>query len=145
LAIFANQTKYNVYDPAHNNVNISESNDFPCLYPGNEYAGNVTGVSGEGGCHNYYPQTKYLVDLSYLRLKNITLGYTLPVEITKKFYVQNLRFYASVNNLALLHNGCGKVPVDPEMNAGQGNLGYGTWGRTYPTTRSWSIGLQVTF
>jgi len=31
------------------------------------------------------------------------------------------------------------------MNAGQGSLGYGTWGRTYPVTRSWSVGLQVTF
>ncbi len=145
LAIFANQTSYNIYEPENGIVNISESNDFPCLYPGNEYAGNVVGLSGEGGCHNYYPQTKYLVDLSYLRLKNITLGYTLPVNLTKKAYIQKLRIYASVNNLALLHNGPGKVPVDPEMNAGQGALGYGTWGRTYPISRTWSFGLQVTF
>ena len=145
LAIYANQTKYNIYDPANGIVNISESNDFPCLYPGNEYAGNVNGLSGEGGCHNYYPQTKYLVDMSYLRLKNITLGYTLPEALTKKAYIQKLRLYASVNNLCLLHKGSGDLPIDPEMNAGQGALGYGTWGRTYPMTRSWSFGLQVTF
>ena len=145
LAIFKNQTSYNIYDPANGIVNISESNEFPCLYPGNEYAGNVTGLSGEGGCHNYYPQTKYLVDMSYLRLKNITLGYTLPTEITKKAFIQRLRIYASVNNLCLLHKGSGKLPIDPEMNAGQGLLGYGTWGRTYPITRSWSFGLQLTF
>ena len=145
LAIFANQTSYNIYDPANGIVNISESNDFPCLYPGNEYAGNVVGLSGEGGCHNYYPQTKYLVDMSYLRLKNVTLGYTLPEELTKKAYIQRLRIYASVNNLCLLHKGSGDLPIDPEMNAGQGALGYGTWGRTYPITRSWSFGLQLTF
>ncbi len=145
LAIYANQTSYNVYDPTNGVINISESNDFPCLYPGNEYAGNVTALAAIGGCHNYYPQTKYLVDLSYLRLKNVTLGYTLPEELTKKAYIQKLRFYASVNNLALLHDGTGDIPVDPEMNAGQGSLGYGTWGRTYPITRSWSVGLQVTF
>lgn len=145
LAIYANQTSYNIYEPEKGIVNISESNAFPCLYPGNEYAGNVTGLAGEGGCHNYYPQTKYLVDMSYLRLKNVTLGYTLPVELTKKAFVQKLRFYVSCNNLFLLHKGSGDLPIDPEMNAGQGALGYGTWGRTYPTTKSWSFGLQVTF
>jgi len=145
LAIYANQTSYNVYDPDNGIVNISESNDFPCLYPGNEYSGNVVGLSGEGGCHNYYPQTKYLVDMSYLRLKNITLGYTLPQELTRKIYVESLRLYASVNNLCLLHKGSGDLPIDPEMNAGQGSLSYGTWGRTYPINRTWSIGLQLTF
>lgn len=145
LAIYANQTSYNIYDPANGIVNISESNAFPCLYPGNEYAGNVTGLAGEGGCHNYYPQTKYLVDMSYLRLKNVTLGYTLPVELTKKAFIQKLRVYASCSNLFLLHKGSKDLPIDPEMNAGQGALGYGTWGRTYPITKSWSFGLQVTF
>ena len=145
LAIYANQTSYNIYDPENGIVNISESNKFPCLFPGNEYAGNVTGVAGEGGCHNYYPQTKYLVDMSYLRLKNVTLGYTLPEELTKKAFIQKLRVYASCSNLFLLHKGSGDLPIDPEMNAGQGSLGYGTWGRTYPITKSWSFGLQVTF
>ena len=83
--------------------------------------------------------------MSYLRLKNVTLGYTLPGELTKKAYIQKLRFYASVNNLCLLHKGNGNLPLDPEMNDGQGALSYGTWGRTYPITRSWSLGLQVTF
>ena len=145
LAIYANQTSYNIYDPENGIVNISESNKFPCLFPGNEYAGNVTGVAGEGGCHNYYPQTKYLVDMSYLRLKNVTLGYTLPEELTKKAFIQKLRVYASCSNLFLLHKGSGDLPIDPEMNAGQGGLGLGTWGRTYPITKSWSFGLQVTF
>lgn len=145
LAIYANQTSYNIYDPENGIVNISESNKFPCLFPGNEYAGNVTGVAGEGGCHNYYPQTKYLVDMSYLRLKNVTLGYTLPEELTKKAFIQKLRVYASCSNLFLLHKGSGDLPIDPEMNAGQGSLGLGTWGRTYPITKSWSFGLQVTF
>ena len=145
IAIYANQVKYNVYDPANGIINISEDNDFPCLFPGNEGAGNVVGLAGQGGEHNYYPQTKYLVDMSYLRLKNITLGYTLPENLTKKAYIEKLRIYASVDNLCLLHKGSGDLPVDPEMNAGQGSLSYGTWGRTYPVTRSWSFGLQLTF
>ena len=138
LAIFANQTKYNIYDPENGVVNISEDNDFPCLFPGNEFAGNVVGLSGEGGCHNYYPQTKYLVDMSYLRLKNITLGYTLPENWTRKAFIDKLRVYGSVNNLCLLHKGSGDLPIDPEMNAGQGALGScrrlcgSTWYRQYP-------------
>jgi TonB-linked SusC/RagA family outer membrane protein len=152
LAIYDNQTSYNIYDYtiANNTLTVTQNtinqgNDFPTLYPGNEYAGNVVGLASEGGCHNYYPQTKYLVNMSYLRLKNITLGYTLPKALTMKAYIQKLRIYGSVNNLCLIHKGSGNLPIDPEMDEGQGSLGYGTWGRTYPITRSWSIGLQVTF
>lgn len=143
LAIFANQTKYNVYDPEHNNVNISESNDFPCLWPGNEYSGTVSGIGP--GCHNYYPQTKYLVNMAYLRLKNVTLGYTMPSTISGKIFVQTLRLYVSVDNACLLYKGNGDLPLDPEINDGDSDWGYGTWGRTTPITRTWSVGLQLTF
>ena len=144
-ALYANQTSYNVYDPANGIINISQSNRYPCLYSGNEGSGNVTGLASIGGEHNYYPQTKYLVNMAYLRLKNVTIGYTLPASITKKVYMEKVRFYGSVNNLCLLYNGAKDYPVDPEMNAGQGAYGYGTWGRTYPMTRTWSVGVQVTF
>ena len=145
VAIYKHQTNYNIYDPANGIIQISQDADYPCLYSGNEEAGNVPGISGEGGRNNYYPQSKYLVDMSYLRLKNITLGYTLPENLTKKVYIEKLRVYGSVDNLCLLHKGSGDLPIDPEMNAGQGSLSYGTWGRTYPITRSWSLGLQLTF
>lgn len=144
-ALYANQTSYNVYDPANGIINISQSNRYPCLYSGNEGSGNVTGLASIGGEHNYYPQTKYLVNMAYLRLKNVTIGYTLPASITKKVYMEKVRFYGSVNNLCLLYNGAKDYPVDPEMNAGQGSLSLGTWGRTYPITRTWSVGVQVTF
>ncbi len=154
LAIYANQTNFNEFEYNIDQTtgaftvtksNISQGADFPVLYPGSDPAGNVAGLAGEGGRYNYYPQSKYLVDMSYLRLKNVTLGYTLPTALTKKAYIQKLRLYASVNNLCLLHKGSGDLPIDPEMNEGQGALSYGTWGRTYPITRSWSFGLQVTF
>lgn len=144
-ALYANQTSYNIYDPANGIIDISQSNRYPCLYSGNEGSGNVTGLASIGGEHNYYPQTKYLVNMAYLRLKNVTIGYTLPASITKKVYMEKVRFYGSVNNLCLLYNGAKDYPVDPEMNAGQGSLSYGTWGRTFPITRTWSVGVQVTF
>ena len=86
---------------------------------------------------------RYLTKMSYLRLKNITLGYTLPKDLTRKAYIQNLRLYVSANNLFLLHKGNGNLPVDPEVNDGQG-IGAGGWGRTQPITRSFAVGVQVT-
>lgn len=142
LTLYANQTSYCQYEPAQGIVDIDQSYDFPRLYPGNEYKGNVPGI--DPGCHNYYPQSRYLVDMSYLRLKNITFGYTLPQVLTRKAYIEKARVYFSADNLALLHKGH-NLPVDPEINAGQGSLGYGTWGRIAPITRTLSLGLQVTF
>lgn len=145
LALYANQTSYNIYDPENGIVNISESNDYPCLWPGNEGAGNVSALSAAGGSKNYYPQSKYLVNMSYLRCKSLTIGYTLPQNLLRKIYVQNLRVYVSGNNLFLLHKGNGDLPLDPEVNDGESSWSYGTWGRTVPVTKSFAVGLQLTF
>lgn len=144
LQLFSNLTKYNVYDPENGNVNISEDNDYPCLWPGVSAAGKVPALASAGGNNNFYPQSKYLVHMSYLRLKNVTLGYTLPQNLVRKAYIQNLRVYASVDNLWLLHKGNGNLPLDPEINTGEG-ISYGGWGRTVPITRTWAVGLQLTF
>jgi hypothetical protein len=151
MAIFAHQTDYNVYgtDPITGEFvnNISESNFYPCLYSGSNDAGNVEGLKGEYGCHNYYPQTKYLVNMSYLRLKNVTIGYTLPQKWSRKAYIEKFRIYFSGNNLALLHNGS-HLPIDPEITYDYRNnpsMNDVTLGRTSPITSSYSFGFQVTF
>ncbi|RYY53407.1 MAG: SusC/RagA family protein, partial [Chitinophagaceae bacterium] len=45
------------------------------------------------------PQTKYMLNAGYLRLKNLTLGYTIPTAVTKKFHVNRLRVYFTGENL----------------------------------------------
>ncbi len=142
LTLYANQTSYCQYEPEQGIVDINQSYDFPRLYPGNEGSGTVPGIGP--GEHNYYPQSRYLVDMSYLRLKNVTFGYTLPQNLTRKAYIEKARLYFSADNLCLLHKGH-DLPVDPEINSGQGALGNGTWGRIAPITRTLSFGLQVTF
>lgn len=75
---------------------------------------------------------KYLQDASYLRIKNVTIGYTLPVQWLEKLTVKQLRIYGSVENLhtwTSLPKG-----YDPE------NL---SW--TYPFYRTWSVGASITF
>ena len=68
---------------------INQNNKYPCLYPGNVSGGTVSGIAT--GKNNFYPQDKYLVDMSYLRMKNITFGYTLPQHITKKSTINLLK------------------------------------------------------
>ena len=145
-ATYANQESYNkmIFDGTTIvGYEIDQNNKYPCLYPGNSGGGNVSGIAS--GRNNFYPQTRYLVDMSYLRLKNITLGYTLPSELTKKAFMQKVRVYVAAENPCMVYRGNSDYPLDPEINTGQGTLGNGTWGRTNPITRSYSCGLQVTF
>ncbi len=118
---------------------VDQSNTYPAMYGGNEGSGTVSGILA--GQHNFYPQTRYLSDMSYLRLKNITIGYTLPQMLTRKAYIQRARVYFSADNMFTLFRGNGDYPLDPELNSGSGN----SWGRATPITKSVSVGLQVTF
>jgi len=91
---------------------------------------------------NFLPQTKYLLDMSYLRMKNITFGYSFPKSITNKMNVNRLRLYASGENLFEISGV--QIPVDPEVdytNAGTNDTS--TFGRVYPFRRSFSFGLQL--
>jgi hypothetical protein len=113
-------------------------------------AGGTTGtVQNIGrGSGNYYPQSKYLLNLAYLRLKSLTFGYTLPTEITKKALIQKARLYFSGENLFMLYNGASKYHMDPEITQGSSSVandGIGTFGRTVPMMRTYSFGIQVTF
>lgn len=94
---------------------------------------------------NFLTQTRYLSNMAYLRCKNITLGYTIPSTITKKFYVQSVRVYFSGENLFEFDNM--KIPVDPESTDYKTGYGSGSssFGRSYPYSRTLSFGLQVVF
>ncbi len=109
---------------------------YPRPFPGNG-SGTVGGISAGG--NNFYPQSKYLLNLAYCRLKNITVGYTLPKKLLSKYNVQRLRFYLSGENLAeISHVG---APIDPEITTGETS----GIGRTWPFMRAYSFGLQLTF
>ena len=152
---FTNQLSYNkIVYAADGQIDFDQStinqyNTYPRMFSGSDGAGRISNI-GQGH-FNFYPQTKYLTSLAYLRLKNLTFGYTLPVEITQKALIQRARLYFSADNLCFLHNGAGKYQLDPEQNSSAnataqgGNGGQGTYGRTVPIQRVLSFGLQVTF
>ena len=94
---------------------------------------------------NYLTQTRFLQDMSYLRCKNITAGYTLPANWTKKICLQNFRFYISGENLFEFDNM--NLPLDPETTGFKAGYGNSDWsfGRSYPYSRTLSFGVQAVF
>ncbi|MCD8031026.1 MAG: TonB-dependent receptor [Bacteroides sp.] len=141
-ALYANQTSYWTEE------NPDPNADFPRLFPGGAGQGNFSVL--EKGQYNFYPQSKYLVNMAYLRFKNLTVGYTFPKEWTRKVYMEKARVYFSANNICELINKS-RAPIDPEINTSQSkqngtdDYGNGTWGRIDPLYRTVSFGLQVTF
>ena len=57
-----------------------------------------------GGSKNTRKNSYFLKDASYLRLKNLTIGYTIPVELTRKMLVERIRIFFSGDNLATITN-----------------------------------------
>ena len=88
-----------------------------------------------GGATNLYNSSFFVHDASYLRLKNIQLGYSLPKSILEKWNVEKVRFYVSGQNLLTIAD----VPegFDPEMPSGNG--------AKYPQVKVYSFGVNVNF
>ncbi|WP_339864356.1 TonB-dependent receptor [uncultured Algoriphagus sp.] len=86
----------------------------------------------------------YLFDGAYVRLKNVQLGYTLPVSLAQRIGMQNCRAYISGQNLFTLS----KVDfVDPELSEFDNSLrsGGANSARAYPTMVYYGFGLDITF
>ncbi len=84
---------------------------------------------------------RYVEDGDYLRLKNVTLGYTFPESIINQIGVSNLRVYAQSQNLFTWTK---YSMFDPEISPG-GNLSTGIDSGTYPVPRIFTIGVQLSF
>lgn len=88
----------------------------------------------------------YMLDMSYLRLKTITLGYTIPKHITEKAGINKLRVYFTGENLFTFDNL--KLPIDPETGTGSSltssTYNYGNIGTSTPMPKYLTVGLQLT-
>ena len=81
---------------------------------------------------------RYLQDLAYIRLKNLTIGYTLPQRILKPIKLANARIFASGENLWTTTK-LKSDYIDPEQAAQEAN------GRAYPYSKTISFGIDLTF
>jgi TonB-dependent starch-binding outer membrane protein SusC len=82
-------------------------------------------------------------DGSYLRINNLTMGYTLPTSVTGKMKISSLRVYATVNNLATI---TGYSGYDPDVSARRSDpLTPGVDFAAYPRARTFLAGINVNF
>lgn len=93
-----------------------------------------------GDNYNWQSSDIMVYDGSYLRLKNIQLGYTLPTDLTKKVFISKFRVFVAAENLLTFTKYHG---FDPEISSGGTSLGidYGV----YPQARVYTVGLNVAF
>ena len=124
--IYYNQTDYwtaKSYDPESPDYMVAENPDAKLF--------RIYGQEGNVGS-NTRTSTKYLQNASYLRIKNVTLGYTFPAKWINKLSINQFRIYGSVENLHTFTS----LPkgYDPESMS---------W--SYPFYRTWSVGATITF
>ena len=87
----------------------------------------------KGDDFNSKPADRWIQDASYFRLKNVTLGYTIPIS---KKYMEKLRVYVTGQDLFEISDILEVMDPEVESNANRG---------MYPFFRSWTLGLNVTF
>ena len=90
---------------------------------------------------NLKESDRFLENGNFIRLRNIQLGYTIPENLTRRIYLEKVRFYFSADNLFTITNYKG---VDPEFSRAS-VLNTGIDRLIFPFTRSFTIGAQVTF
>lgn len=88
---------------------------------------------------------RYIEDGSYIRIRNIALGYTFPTSLVKKWHLENLRLYFNVQNLYTFTKYSG---YDPEVGAStqdSSGLVFGLDNGRYPSPVTYTFGLNISF
>ena len=94
----------------------------------------------QGDNVNWQSSDLYIYDGSYLRLKNMQLGYTLPGNLTRKYFVSSLRLFVAAENLLTITKYHG---FDPEISSGGTSLGVDRG--VYPQARVFTVGVNLAF
>lgn len=93
-----------------------------------------------GDANNWLPSDLYICDASFLRVKNVQIGYTLPQNLTRKFFVEGLRVYVMAGNLFTFTKYWG---FDPELASGGASMGVDRG--VYPQARTYTVGFNISF
>ena len=132
-------------------------NNMPTWHVGNywtednrdAYLPRYTGYYGPFYNGNYFANTRYLQDVSYIRLKNLQIGYTIPQKLTRKAKIDKVTVFFSGENLwtwSPVYRYTRDIDVTANIygtdsiSAADAGDGFG-----YPTMKSYSIGLNITF
>ena len=154
-----NLTRYRIEDPRQNSNILREAlnyariekidpngpdGDYRNLYIANAGSTTMPAVQRSDANSNYTRISDRLIeDASYIRLQNISLGYTLPKQWVRKVYLDNVRVYMNFQNL---HTWTKYKGLDPEVGAMYGDaLMTGVDYGRYPSPRIYTFGLNVSF
>ena len=146
LAMMANEYRIYDIDASGNLYAVTDPSELNTLNAGASYPLSYH--------QNGITESRWLEDGSYLRLQNLTVGYTLPNKLSRKAGIERLRFYLTAGNLFCLTKYSG---MDPEVNTYTSgkigmftsavnslptmNMDYGA----YPRARSFTFGANITF
>jgi TonB-linked SusC/RagA family outer membrane protein len=125
------------------NVNeVYFNNHWTPTNPSDRYA-RANGTNGDASSLNNVPSSVWIEDGSFVKLKNISIGYTLPTSLLSKYAISKVRVYISAQNLFFITDYTG---LDPEIgiqnaNATQNGVDNGA----YPSSKFFTFGLNVTF
>lgn len=100
--------------------------------------------------NNSAVSSRFVEDASYVRIQNVSIGYTLPKRYTTKMKIDKLRIYANLQNL---YTFTGYTGFDPEVGASQGQYSYSGQSMLFygvdvgriPVPRTYTLGLDLTF
>jgi TonB dependent receptor. len=137
-AAFANDFWYETIE----NGTVVDSN-YGARYP------RAANTSNGSAILNTVTNDNLLLNMAYLRLKNVTFGYTIPAKITKKAFIQKFRAYISLENF-LTFDHLNGLPIDVEEISGysilnESNYNSSRAGVGAPAFKTASFGLQLTF
>jgi len=123
--------------------NVSQDyfkNRWTSTNPSNKYA---QAKYNDDAVGSNVPSDRWIEDGSFLKLKNLTIGYTIPTDVTKKLFVKKIRIYGATQNLFTITKYSG---LDPEIGLQNGNATQnGVDSGTYPSSKYYTIGLNLTF
>ncbi|MBU3123848.1 SusC/RagA family TonB-linked outer membrane protein [Sinomicrobium weinanense] len=100
----------------------------------------IVGIRNDNTNDNNRTSDKFIEDGSFIRCKNISLGYTFPKELTQKIHINSLRVYANVTNAFIITKYKG---MDPEIGSWD-PLNAGVDNGFYPQSRVFSVGASIT-
>ena len=133
--------RFMLIDPATGKVSTDLAK-LAALNPNQKDANMMWSINSDNKLAITCPMDKYMEDGSFLRLNTITLGYTLPKNFTRKFHVDNLRFYATLSNIHTFTKYSG---YDPEVSSTSSILTAGMDSSAYPRAKGAVVGLNITF
>jgi hypothetical protein len=135
----------------------SSDGAMPEAFAGNYWRPDNTGAfypaaynnSGSNAANNMQVQDRYLLNMAYTRLKNVTVGYSLPKSVLDKIHSTSVRVYVGGENL-ITWDHLGDLPIDPENISGYSmwntsNYNLGRTGAGIPAFKSFSFGVQLNF